>query len=172
MDVFPKTSEPGAWSIPRAQDWARLGGAVDEFHVMTYNYSGSWSGPGPLSPPGWMDRVLTFAETQVPAGKVFMGLGFYGRDWRGATTTDLVWRDVQRIRSAHHPRQGRAVSGELVLNYGTGASRHTVYFPDARAIAAKLAHDAARHPHIRGVFCWLMGQEDPAVWQVLRKGLH
>jgi spore germination protein YaaH len=29
-----------------------------------------------------------------------------------------------------------------------------------------------QHPHIRGVYCWTMGQEDPAAWQVLRKRLH
>ena len=57
--------EQGARRLGRArgQDWARLGRAVDQFRVMTYNYSGSWSGPGPLSPPEWMDRVITFAET-------------------------------------------------------------------------------------------------------------
>ena len=58
VDVYPKLKEPGGWDGPRAQDWARLGRAVDQFRVMTYNYSGSWSGPGPLSPPQWMDRVM------------------------------------------------------------------------------------------------------------------
>ena len=29
-----------------------------------------------------------------------------------------------------------------------------------------------RHPRIRGVYCWIMGQEDPAAWKVLRKRLH
>ena len=58
VDVYPKTTEPGGWDGPRAQDWKRLGRAVDQFRVMTYNFSGSWSGPGPLSPPEWMDRVI------------------------------------------------------------------------------------------------------------------
>lgn len=103
VDVYPKTREPGGWDGLRAQDWRRLGRAVDQFRVMTYNYSGSWSGPGPLSPPEWMDRVLDFAETQVKPRKIVMGVGFYGRDWRGAQTSDLVWADVRRIRSADKP---------------------------------------------------------------------
>ena len=94
VDVYPKLKEPGGWDGPRAQDWERLGRAVDQFRVMTYNYSGSWSGPGPLSPPEWMDRVLSFAETQVAPRRIVMGLGFYGREWRGSTTADLVWDDV------------------------------------------------------------------------------
>ncbi|HEX5642675.1 MAG TPA: glycosyl hydrolase family 18 protein, partial [Thermoleophilia bacterium] len=86
VDVYPKLREPGGWDGPRGQDWERLGRAVDQFRVMTYNYSGSWSGPGPLSPPEWMDRVIGFAETQVAPRRIVMGLGFYGREWRGSAT--------------------------------------------------------------------------------------
>ncbi len=172
VDVYPKTSEPGGWDGPRAQDWRRLGRAVDQFRVMTYNYSGSWSGPGPLSPPAWMDKVLDFAETQVEPHKIVMGVGFYGRDWRGAKTTDLVWTDVQRIRSADTPRESRGPSAELVLSYSRDGAAHTAFFPDAKAIDAKLAMLLERHPRIRGVYCWIMGQEDPAVWKVLRTRLH
>jgi spore germination protein len=172
VDVYPKTSEPGGWNGPRAQDWRRLGMAVDQFRIMTYNYSGSWSGPGPLSPPDWMDRVLDFAETQVKPRKIVMGIGFYGRDWRGAHTTDLVWTDVERIRSADKPRALRGPSAELTLFYRRDGIRHTAFFPDAKAIDAKLAMLLLRHPHIRGVYCWIMGQEDPAAWKVLRERLH
>ncbi len=84
VDVYPKLREPGGWDGPRAQDWSALGEVVDQVRVMTYNYSGSWSGPGPLSPPAWMDAVLTFAESQIASRKVVMGIGFYGRDWRGS----------------------------------------------------------------------------------------
>jgi spore germination protein YaaH len=172
VDVFPKTSEPGGWDVPRAQDWKRLGAAVDEFRVMTYNYSGSWSGPGPLSPPSWMDRVLAFAESRVDPRKIVMGLGLYGREWREAKTTDLVWSDVLRIRASERPSQSRSDSGELVLSYRSGGLQHIAYFPDARAIDDKLKTMLERHPHIKGVYAWLMGQEDPAVWPVLHRRLQ
>ena len=172
VDVYPKTSEPGGWAGPRAQDWQRLGRAVDQFRIMTYNYSGSWSGPGPLSPPAWMDKVLDFAETQVKSRKIVMGIGFYGRDWRGAQTTDLTWADVQRIRAADKPRATRGPSAELTLFYSRDGAAHTAFFPDAKAIDAKLLMMLTQHPHIRGVYCWIMGQEDPAAWKVLRKRLR
>ncbi|HET6496472.1 MAG TPA: glycosyl hydrolase family 18 protein [Thermoleophilia bacterium] len=172
VDVYPKTGEPGGWDGPRAQDWRRLGETVDQFRVMTYNYSGSWSAPGPLSPPEWMDKVLDFAETQVEPRKIVMGVGFYGRDWRGAQTTDLVWTDVQRIRSADTPRESRGVSAEIVLSYSRDGAAHTAFFPDAKAIDAKLVMLLERHPRIRGVYCWIMGQEDPETWTVLRARLH
>ena len=172
VDVFPKTSEPGGWDVPRAQDWRRLGRAVDEFRVMTYNYSGSWSGPGPLSPPAWMDRILTFAESRVDPRKIVMGLGLYGREWRESRTTDLLWSDVLRIRATKHPSQSRSDSGELVLGYRGGGLQHIAYFPDARAIDDKLSMMLERHPRIKGVYAWLMGQEDPATWSVLRRRLR
>ena len=172
VDVYPKTSEPGGWDGPQAQDWRRLGEAVDQFRVMTYNYSGSWSAPGPLSPPEWMDKVLDFAETQVEPGKIVMGIGFYGRDWRGAKTTDLVWTDVERIRSADKPRESRGPSAELTLKYSRDGAEHTTFFPDATAIDAKLVMLREQHPRIRGVYCWIMGQEDPATWKTLRTRLH
>jgi len=172
VDVYPKLSEPGGWDGPRAQDWARLGRAVDQFRVMTYNYSGSWSGPGPLSPPDWMDRVLSFAETQVAPRRIVMGLGFYGREWHGSETTDLVWNDVRAIRAELDPRETRTASRELRLAYRRDGARHEAFFPDAPAVRAKARMLLSRHPRIRGVYAWLMGQEDPRVWEELARLLH
>jgi spore germination protein len=172
VDVVPKFREPGSWGTPQAQDWARLGRAVDQFRVMTYNFSGSWSGPGPLSPPDWMDRVLTYAESQVPARRIVMGIGFYGRDWVGSTTRDLVWSDVQAIRAADHPKEMRTGSGELYLVYHKGGAVHEAYFPDAAAIQEKAAMLLSRHPHLGGVYAWTMGQEDPRAWRALARVLH
>jgi len=172
VDVYPKTREPGGWDGPRAQDWERLGRAVDQFRVMTYNYSGSWSGPGPLSPPDWIDRVLDFAESQVPPRRIVMGLGFYGRDWVGDTTTDLVWDDVEAIRSRDDPHEFRTASRELFLEFRRDGDLHQAFFPDAAAIRAKARVLLDEHPRILGVCAWHMGQEDPRVWRVLKSMLH
>jgi spore germination protein len=172
VDVYPKLREPGGWDGPRSQDWARLGRAVDQFRVMTYNYSGSWSGPGPLSPPSWIDQVLDFAESKVPPRRIVMGIGFYGRDWRGSSTSDLVWSDVQRIRSTLDPMETRSASRELYLAYRRDGASHEAFFPDALAIRAKVAMLRSRHPHLRGVYAWRMGQEDPRSWRELASVLH
>jgi spore germination protein len=172
VDVYPKVKEPGAWDGPRGQDWERLGRAVDQFRVMTYNYSGSWSGPGPLSPPDWMDRVLDFAETRVAPRRIVMGLGFYGRDWQGSTTTDLTWDGVHAIRASYDPKEVRTASRELLLEYRNDGARHQAFFPDAAAIRAKARMLLSRHPHLRGVYAWQMGQEDPRAWDELARLLH
>ncbi len=172
VDVYPKTTEPGGWDGPRAQDWKRLGRAVDQFRVMTYNFSGSWSGPGPLSPPEWMDRVISFAETRVAPRRIVMGLGFYGREWQGSSTADLIWDDVVAIREDLHPEETRTASRELYLAYERDGKRHEAFFPDAKAVRAKLEMLLADHPHVRGVYAWQMGQEDPRAWRELARALH
>jgi spore germination protein YaaH len=139
---------------------------------MTYNYSGSWSGPGPLSPPDWIDRVLDFAESQVPSRRVVMGLGFYGRDWHGEATTDLIWNNVVSIRENDDPRETRPPSRELRLDYRRDGVGHIGYFPDAAAVRAKIGVLLRDHPRILGVYAWHMGQEDPRVWKILRQTLH
>ena len=84
----------------------------------------------------------------------------------------LTWDGVRAIRSAYDPKEFRTASRELLLEYRSEGARHQAFFPDAAAIRAKARMLPSRHPHLRGVYCWLMGQEDPAVWKVLRNRLH
>jgi len=119
-----------------------------------------------------MDRVLDFAETQVTSERIVMGLGFYGRDWRGSSTTDLVWSNVESIRSAYEPQERRTTSGELRLTYLRDGHRHVAFFPDAAAVRAKLRMLREEHPGIQGVYAWCMGQEDPRVWRELHEALR
>ena len=64
-----------------AYDYAALGEHADLVTIMAYEYRGAWSGPGPIAPYDWVDEVLAFASSQIPADKVLLGLAFYGYDW-------------------------------------------------------------------------------------------
>ncbi len=125
VDVHPKTSEPGAWSGAKAEDWRRLGRAADEFKIMTYDYHWDGSKAGPAAPPKWVNRVLAFAETQVAPRKIRMGLPFYGRDWVGTKSKDLVHTDVVGLMDTFSPAIRRGLSGEPYFHYPSG---HTVYY--------------------------------------------
>lgn len=163
--VHAKTSETGGWSGARAEDYRRLGAAVDEFNVMTYDYSGSWSDPGPISPPDWADAVLTFAESVVSPAKIRMGVPFYGYDWVGSEADGLLWSDVQSLIAEHAPILVRDSSGEVTFNYQDRSGRaHTVFFQDRAAIGIKLQMLLDKHPSIAGIGIWVMGDEDPGFW--------
>ncbi|SCE28620.1 glycosyl hydrolase family 18 protein, partial [Streptomyces sp. DvalAA-19] len=83
-------------------DAADYGGAaqyIDWYDVMTYDYFGSWSAQGPTAPhspltsyPGIpaqgfnsADAIAKLKAKGVPAKKLLLGIGFYGRGWTGVT---------------------------------------------------------------------------------------
>ncbi len=169
--VHAKTDDAGTWGGPAAQDWVRLGAAVDEFKIMTYDYHWSTSEAGPIAPLDWVDAVLTYAATVVPPQKTWMGVHFYGYDWVGSAAESLEWRQVV----ARAERSGAVIRrdepGEAWFTYtsGGGASgEHTVYFSDSRALAERLAFIVARHPDLTGIAIWRLGGEDPGNWEALR----
>ena len=68
-------SSSGYW----VYDYAAMGKSVDILRIMAYDYSvGS---PGPIAPLGWVQKVASFAATQLPPGKVQLGIPVYGRNW-------------------------------------------------------------------------------------------
>jgi spore germination protein len=170
--VHAKTSDPGGWFGAKAEDYAKLGAVVDEFKIMTYDYSGSWSEPGPVAPPAWADAVLTFAESVIPSAKIMMGIPFYGYDWTGEGAEYLLWTDVQSLISTYTPTIGRDVSGEATFQYTDGSGNlHTVFFQDRPAIQAKLEMLRSLHPNIRGIAIWCMGGESNGFWDEIASQL-
>ena len=171
--VTPKTSEPGEWDNQIFADWARIGKAVDEFKIMTYSYSGSWSDPGPQAPLAWVDRVLTFAETKVPAGKISMGVPFYGFDWHGESVATVSAHRGAALAARYHATVGRdPASKEATLRFTDEGVTHEVYFQDETAIAAKLMELRSRHPKIAGVSIWVMSQEAVGFWPLIARKLR
>ena len=172
--VFPKTQKRGRWDTQRAMDYERLGAAVDEFKVMAYNFSGPWSDPGPQAPLAWADEVLSFAESQVPAGKIYLGIPFYGYDWHAGKATAVRSAGASEAAAQYAVKVGRdAASGEATLRYADGEGvAHVVYYQDEKAIAAKLDQLHRKHPRIAGIAIWVMGQEDPAFWDLIARRLR
>ena len=169
--VHAKTSEPGDWSGARAEDYARLGAAVDEFQVMTYAFSGAWSRPGPIAPTGWMDRVMDFAVSRVDPAKIWLGVPFYGCDWWPHGAAEITWRQADHRRLAHHAHITRTASKEARFTYRDARGKHTVYFQDRTALAAKLDVLTKQHPDLGGVAIWVMGGEDPGFWPLIARRL-
>jgi spore germination protein YaaH len=169
--VEAKTSEPGDWASQKAEDWAALGGVVDEFQIMTYDDHGGWSKPGPVAPPAWMDSVLSFAETEVPSNKIWMGVPFYGYNWSNGGARSVTWRQAQGLVKRYGPTIARTSSGEARFQYRAGGFRHVVYFQDSTAISEKLQVVLADHPAIAGIAIWAMGGEDPSFWTLIHSEL-
>ncbi|MGI5327152.1 glycosyl hydrolase family 18 protein [Actinomadura nitritigenes] len=83
-------------------DYAGAAQYVDWFNPMTYDYFGAWDAQGPTAPhspltsyPGIPhagfntgDTIAKLKAKGVPAGKLLIGIGFYGRGWTGVTQSE------------------------------------------------------------------------------------
>ncbi|MFJ4337853.1 glycosyl hydrolase family 18 protein [Streptomyces sp. NPDC088915] len=83
-------------------DAADYGGAApyyDWLNVMTYDFFGAWDAKGPTAPHSPLtsyagipqagfnsaEAIAKFKAKGVPANKLLLGIGFYGRGWTGVT---------------------------------------------------------------------------------------
>jgi spore germination protein YaaH len=164
--VHAKTDDAGTWGGPAAQDWPRLGAAVDAFKIMTYDYHYGTSEAGPIAPISWIDDVLVYAATVVPPAKTYAGIHFYGYEWVGSAGTGIEWQQAVKTASRLNITPQRDESGEAWYTYDDG--RFTVYYADAENLRVKLAAISAAHPAIAGIAIWRLGGEDPANWEAIR----
>ena len=167
--VHAKTGEHAGSKSAEAQDWERLGAAVDEFKIMTYDYHWSTSEAGPIAPTSWVLQVLAYARSVVPLDKTFVGIHFYGYDWIGSRARGYTWQQVQKLVDTHDAQVQRDESGEAWFTYKDG--QHTVYFADATGLETRLEAILEAHPGIGGVAIWRLGSEDPENWRVMQEAL-
>ncbi len=176
--VHPKTGEPGSWDGPQAQDWARIGAAVDRFRVMTYGYHWNASEPGPIAPLWWMSDVIAHATSVVSPNRVYVGIHFYGHDWTDNSTNSLTWDSAQSLISTHGAdRQWKIASSwtrtvaEPWFTYTDGVGQsHEVWYADGASVASRL--ELVQRYGLGGVAVWRLGGEDPASWSAIATTLH
>lgn len=167
VDVYAKTSEPGSWGGPQAQDWTIIGQAADEVRLMTYEYHWSTSPAGPISPVNWVDSVLAFAVSKIPSSKVMHGVSLYGYDWVGSNGIDKVWSEIMNIASTYGSTiNWDATSMEPWFQYTNSGTQHTVWFSNASSTDARLS--LTNKYNLGGIFLWRLGGEDPSVWNVIQ----
>lgn len=160
VTVHPKTSDSQDWTGPGAQDYAAIGAAADTVKLMVYDFHWSTSGPGTITPLDWMDKVVSYASSVIPANKVIVGLPLYGYDWQGNRGKGVVYEEAIALARANNATIQRDAHGEPWFTYGD----HTVFFQDATSYARKVQHVTSKHPNIGGFAHWRSGGEDAGVW--------
>ncbi len=162
----------GAFDIPA------IAAISDFISFMTYDQHIALTPPGPVAGMPWFKNMVQYLlDAGIPPGKISIGIPNYSDYWfptgdarLGARSTrdeisyaaakDLLdryravpqWMEDQQVYYAHWEEGG-------VFNW--------LFLEDARSFAAKYA--VARQHHLRGISVWLLGLEDPAIWNVLKK---
>ncbi|MEU3979836.1 glycoside hydrolase family 18 protein [Streptomyces sp. NPDC026672] len=82
-----------------AADYAGAAQYVDWYNPMTYDYFGAWDAAGPTAPHSPLNSYTGIPKAEntssatiaklrglgIPASKLLLGIGFYGRGWTGVT---------------------------------------------------------------------------------------
>ncbi|WP_326616608.1 glycoside hydrolase family 18 protein [Streptomyces decoyicus] len=93
------TADASAGGKIDAADYAGAAQYVDWYNPMTYDYFGAWDAKGPTAPHSPLtsysgipkagfnstDTTTKLKGLGIPAGKLLLGIGFYGRGWSGVT---------------------------------------------------------------------------------------
>jgi len=144
--LAPKTSALQSGLLYEAHDYPAIGAVCDRVLIMTYEWGYAFGPPMAVSPYPNVERVLGYAVSEIPSGKIFMGMPNYGYDWtlpfvRGESRA----RSMGLAEAAHLAAERRAVieldplSRAPYFYYtGTDGTKHVVWFDDARSARERL----------------------------------
>jgi spore germination protein YaaH len=184
--VVPRTGEdPGSNSYDRwihdnwraAFDYKALADTLDFISYMTYAQHTGGSPPGPVAGYPWMLKSLEYVlSLGVPPAKISLGLAGYSDWWYPAyderNGSRLRGDDISYARGSEilaaagvKPKWDNTQKAPYAMWEERGVMRH-MWLEDARAFMAKL--ELVKKYKLRGYSVWLLGFEDPRVWDLLR----
>lgn len=183
--VVPRTGEePGANSYDRwihdnwraAFDYKALADTLDFISYMTYAQHTGGSPPGPVAGYPWMQACLEYLlSLGVPPSRVSLGLASYSDwwypTWDEANGSRLRGNDISFARAtaildsaAITPVWDDVQKAPYAMWEVHGVFRHA-WLEDERAFMTKL--ELVRTYGLRGYSVWLLGTEDPRIWDRL-----
>jgi spore germination protein len=171
VTVMPRTSDAHLYWRGRLATWVYDYGALarvaDRVRVMAYDEHAPGGPPGAIAPYAWVQQVVAYASSTMPADRVELALSAYGYDWSGAAATPVTSRQAPRLAAQHGVSPTwSAAQREDTFRYAVAGGRHTVWYEGAAAEydRARLARAAG----FAGVALWAAGGEEPAIWPLLR----
>ncbi|MHB8171312.1 MAG: glycosyl hydrolase family 18 protein [Thermincolia bacterium] len=163
-----KEDKNNTWSAPF--DYAAIGRSADQVMIMSYDEHGYSSGPGPIASVGWVEAVIKYALTTMPANKIMLGVPAYGFDWTVGVKGPKYLSYDMAMNLAKQTKQtvlwDAVAKGPYFKYTGADGKSHEVRFENGQSTVAKL--ELVDKYDLRGIAVWRLGMEDPAVWQVIR----
>ncbi|MCP3143474.1 glycosyl hydrolase family 18 protein [Pyxidicoccus xibeiensis] len=191
----------------RAEFVAKLAARVDQINIMSYKMSGHWgsweswhSSPleddAPNRPSSVSTSVQGYLDAGVPAGRLGMGIGFFGTCWQGITEprtpldgrkdviegqSDNAMSYTNIMTDYYEPEayrwDGKAEAPYLSFPSANGPGHcNYISYEDAQSVAAKGRF--ARQKGLGGTIIWTInqghlprapeGQKDPLLQAVKR----
>ncbi len=176
--LAPKTSADQPGLLYEGHNYRSIGAAVNEVLLMTYEWGYTYGPPMAVAPLPNVRQVVEYALTEIPAGKIWLGIPNYGYDWplpfvQGETKAASLSSQQAVALAVRYGAEiqydGRAQSPWFRYTDGRGRA-HEVWFEDARSIRAKLA--LIPEYGLLGAGYWNLMREFPQNWRVLNALYH
>ena len=158
-----------------AYDLKALAKSVDLICLMTYDQHTRWTPPGPVAGWGWTTENLDYALQVVPKDKLSLGIPLYGYHWfAGAPKDGSPNPSAAYIGGEDALDLGKAYGGKVQWDpvdhtawfyFYRDDTREWIFFTDEHTFRDR--YDLVRDRGLEGFCSWVLGQEDPSIWQVL-----
>jgi len=143
-DLAPKISSEQEGLLYEAHDYGLIGAITDTVLLMTYEWGYTYGPPMAVAPLNKVREVISYAVTQIPPGKILMGIPNYGYDWplpyeRGITMATNIGNEeaIQIADQANVQIQFDTTAQSPYFEYWNNNREHIVWFEDVRSIQAK-----------------------------------
>lgn len=170
--LAPKTSDDQEGLLYAGKDYRLLGEAADEVLLMTYEWGYTYGPAMAVAPINQVRRVVEYALSRIPAGKINLGIPNYGYDWtlpfvQGESKARAIG-NVQAAGIAYEnkvPIQYSEQAKAPYFNYVREDREHEVWFEDVRSMRAKF--DLVKEYGLKGMDYWQIMRLFRANWLLL-----
>ena len=151
-----------------AYDYARLGSAADFLSLMAYDDPDSTTASAPLP---FVKSALQNILTSVPSSKISLGIPLFYWGWTTASppvrlnSGGAFSTAMERIADYPSLDGFNSSVGVPWIIYRLGQKIYMIWYEDAQSFALKTA--LINTYHLRGFSAWVLGNEDPAIWNLL-----
>jgi len=169
--VNDDTSTNGYKNWSGVYNYARIAKSADFISIMTYDDPNTM---GSTASMPYDQSVLSYLYGKIPPNKLSLGIPFYYYGWDETTPPGEIVRyagyysRLRDIRLSLDPQEWFSdYFGVPYLTYQLDDHQYVIWFDNAKS--TKLKIDLINSYGLRGFSAWVLGMENPDVWNAINK---
>ncbi len=171
--LAPKTSSEQVGLLYQGKDYGGLGAAANSVLLMTYEWGYTYGPPMAVAPIDKQRQVVEYAITEIPRGKIKLGIPNYGYDWplpyeKGVTvakTVGVVEAVQIAVKYGVNIEFDEVAKSPFFRYFDENGIQHEVWFEDVRSMQAKF--DLIKEFTLQGCGYWQVMKLFRANWILL-----
>lgn len=171
--LAPKTHATQPGLLYEGHNYRAIGAAANEVLLMTYEWGYTYGPPMAVAPLPNVRQVVEYALTEIPSGKIWLGIPNYGYDWplpfvqgrTKATSISNQYAVTLALRYGSEIQYSEDAQAPYFRYFDASGVEHEVWFEDARSIRAKLA--LIPEYGLLGAGYWNLMRRFPQNWRIL-----